>query len=64
MKTIRDLMQRARSAINRDEEIIYDVAAEYDQQVGNVKHMRWFLMAVAEEIIVTNSKYSHLNVEW
>lgn len=55
-----DLIRRAQSAIDHDEHFIYDVAAEHCQQVGNVKHMRWFLIAVAEEIRCTVSTYRHL----
>lgn len=31
-------------------DVIYDVAAETGQMVGNVKHMRWFVLAVADAI--------------
>lgn len=40
---------RAQRAIDRNEQIIYDVAGEHCQHVDNVKHMTWFLQKVAEE---------------
>lgn len=44
------LMTLADQAICNDDTIIYDVAANFGQIVGNVKHMQWFRKAVAEEI--------------
>lgn len=44
------MLARAQQAIDNDETIIYDVAAEHGQMVDNVKHMLWFLDAVADEI--------------
>jgi len=38
----------ARKAIASDNVLIYDVAANCGQIVGNVKHMTWFVRAVAE----------------
>jgi hypothetical protein len=32
--------------------LVYDVAADCGQIVGNVKHMKWFRQAVAEEMEV------------
>jgi hypothetical protein len=32
-------------------DVVYDVAAETGQMVGNVKHMSWFRHAVAEAIM-------------
>ena len=43
-------LQRALDAIERDEAVIYDVAANYGQIVDNVKHMCWFVEVVAEEL--------------
>jgi hypothetical protein len=43
-------MSRAEEAIANEETIIYDVAANYGQMVDNVKHMSWFVQAVADEI--------------
>lgn len=58
--TVDDLLARARSAIERDERFIYDVAAETRQMVGNVKHMRWFIEAVANWLIDNTGRWSHL----
>lgn len=38
----------ARQAIEQDANVIYDVAANSGQMVGNVKHMNWFVDAVAD----------------
>lgn len=43
-------LELARRLIEKDDERIHDVAGNVGQIVGNVKHMRWFLEAVAEEI--------------
>lgn len=43
-------IDRARQAIENEEEICYDVAAENGQIFDNVKHMKWFVEAVAEEL--------------
>lgn len=40
----------AQWAIDTDHALIYDVASNVGQIVGNVKHMTWFLDAVAEHI--------------
>lgn len=58
--TAEDLLARAEGAIERDEDFIYDVAAETGQMVGNVKHMRWFVEAVADWLIDNTGKWSHL----
>jgi rubrerythrin len=59
-KTARDLLGRAEEAIENDEDFIYDVAADAGQMVGNVKHMRWFLHAVANWLIEDAEEWSHL----
>ena len=41
-------IEKAKRLIQLDDVVIYDVAAERGQQVANVKHMWWFLTAVAE----------------
>ncbi len=41
---------RALEAIENEEEVCYDVAAEYGQMFNNVKHMKWFIIAVNNEI--------------
>lgn len=58
--TVDDLRARAESAIERDEGFIYDVAGETGQMVGNVKHMRWFVEAVANWLIDNTGRWSRL----
>lgn len=41
-------------AIEHDDALIHDVAANVGQIVGNVKHTRWFRDAVAEAIEALN----------
>lgn len=43
-------IQRAQSAIENKETVVYDVAADCGQIVDNVKHMTWFVEAVAQQI--------------
>lgn len=47
---IEDAMSRAKAAIERGDGIAHDVAAEHGQMFDNVKHMKWFVEAVAEEM--------------
>lgn len=42
----------AEDAIEGETDLPYDVAANAGQMFGNVKHMRWFIAAVADEIPV------------
>ena len=42
--------EAARVAIEKNDDVIYDVASSSGQIVGNVKHMRWFRDAVADEL--------------
>jgi len=44
------LMARARRHIERRTELAFDVAWESGQMFDNVRHMRWFLVAVAREL--------------
>jgi len=46
-KTLFDLAVTAGHLIDRGADIVYDVADESGQIVGNVKHMTWFRDAVA-----------------
>jgi len=39
---------------------IYDVAAEHCQIVGNIRHTRWFIRAVANWLIDNTGRWSHL----
>jgi len=43
-------LRLAQELIDNDDERIYDVAANVGQIVGNVKHMKWFLEAVAADL--------------
>jgi len=43
-------MDKARAAIQREDSVCFDVAAEYGQMFENVKHMKWFVRAVADEL--------------
>lgn len=43
-----DWIARARRAIERDTNDVYDCASHYCQIVGNVKHMHWFVQALAK----------------
>jgi hypothetical protein len=61
--TLTELLARAQSAIDRNEVRIYDVAANNGQIVGNVKKMEWFKLAVADDLIATTDKWSHLQAE-
>lgn len=60
-KTKKDLLRSAQRAIDRKEEIAYDVSAENCQMLRNVAHMKWFLKAVANEIRETTKAYEHLD---
>ena len=48
MSSTQAQLKRAEQAIDQDEHFIYDVAGNVGQDVNNVKHMRWFRLAVAE----------------
>jgi hypothetical protein len=45
-----DYVTKARQAIERGDSIAYDVALNEGQIFDNVKHMRWFIEAVADEL--------------
>jgi len=62
--SMEDLYARARQAIEADEEVVHDVAANRGQIVDNVKHMNWFLSSVAERLANTYDKYAHLKGEF
>lgn len=46
----RDKFARALRLIDRRDPRCFDVAAEYGQMFDNVKHMAWFVRAVAEAL--------------
>jgi hypothetical protein len=50
-------LQMAKDAIERGEDVCYDVASEAGQIFGNVKHMSWFEKAVADEIESLGDQY-------
>jgi hypothetical protein len=63
-KTLPELLSRAESAISRKEDLVYEVAdAHGGQIVGNVGHMRWFKLAVAEELVGRFAVWEHLKDE-
>ena len=43
-------LSRASEAIEDADMVCFDVAAEHGQMFGNVKHMTWFVEAVADEL--------------
>lgn len=49
-KSLEKRLEQARRLIEKDDMLIYDVASRQGQIVANVKHMRWFLEAVAEDL--------------
>jgi len=55
-----DLKERAKSAIERDESFVDDIAAEHCQIIDNVKHMDWFINEVCKRLCNDYKKYSHL----
>jgi len=48
--TRREAILKAQDHISRKSELAYDVAAYYGQMFYNIRHMIWFLHAVAAEI--------------
>jgi hypothetical protein len=62
-KTIDDLISASKRAIDKKEQIIYDVADNKCQIVDNVKHTSWFIDAVANEITLRTKAYQHLHIE-
>ena len=42
--------EAAKKAIEKNDDVVYDVASGKGQIVGNVKHMPWFREAVADEL--------------
>ena len=43
-------LEAAKKAIEKNDDVVYDVASGKGQIVGNVKHMPWFREAVADEL--------------
>ena len=48
--TKQDAIKKAQIHIERETSLAYDVLAEHGQIFGNVCHMKWFLLAIAEEL--------------
>ena len=44
-------LNQARQVITREDTLCFDVAAQHGQQFENVKHLTWFLDAVATELL-------------
>ncbi|MBC8737014.1 hypothetical protein F6X40_09355 [Paraburkholderia sp. UCT31] len=57
---MQDLEARATQAIEDEEEMCFDVAANVGQMFGNVKHMQWFRRALMLDICESDASYSHL----
>src|SRR5271157_1999484 len=55
-----EAMEQAQRAIDNEDQIIFDVAANLGQHVDNVKHMDWFVESVAHEIDEQGAN----NAEW
>ena len=50
MSTQPNWTKRALRAIEQEATVCYDVAAEHGQMFENVRHMRWFVQAVAHAL--------------
>lgn len=61
IKLKQQCLNAARYAIEHEQTVAFDVCAERCQMLANVKHMRWTLMAVANELIATENKYKELD---
>lgn len=49
-KSREQLLTTAQRMIAHEKELCFDVAAEHGQMFGNVKHMTWFVDAVADAL--------------
>lgn len=50
LKTRAELRARAERAIEQRKHVCFDICAETSQIFDNVSHMRWFLLAVMDEL--------------
>jgi len=57
-----DVLKAADAYIERDDDLIYDVAANVEQIVDNVRHMKWFRHRVALELRDTLSKFKDVEI--
>lgn len=60
-KTMTDLTSYVDRVVRRGEAIVQDVADNCGQILENVQHTTWFKQAVAEEIMSTDDRYTHLS---
>jgi len=59
-KVLRDLADRASEAIANGEQLVHDMAASFGQLLRNIRHMRWFKLAVMRAITEQEAEYKHL----
>ena len=55
-----DVLRTAQEYIDRDDDLIYDIASDVGQIVGNIKHMPWFRYRVALALRDTLSKFANI----
>jgi ribosomal protein L29 len=60
MRTLAELGARAERAIQKREQFVLEMSAEYGQIFDNVKHMFWFRRAVAKWLTEHTKQWSHL----
>jgi len=57
-----DVLRTAQEYIDRDDDLIYDVAMNVGQIVGNVKRMPWFRHRIALELRDTIKKFEDVEI--
>lgn len=57
-----DVLKAADDYIERDHDLIYGVADNIGQIVGNIRHMKWFRHRVALELRDTLKKFEDVEV--
>lgn len=55
-----ELRTRTLNAIEREEHMCFDIASEFGQMFGNVKHTTWFKKEVARWFLYNVKKYEPL----
>ena len=60
LELIRELGERAIRAIERAEDVCFDICAETGQIFDNVKHTRWFRMEVARWFSYNVKRFNNL----
>lgn len=58
----KECLSHAKKLIEREDSICYDICAELDQHFGNVKHMTWFQIAVANYLIENVKKWEKCEI--